>query len=73
MGNDGKGSTYNLGLSTTNNSASIVLRSKRNISLQVESGNTIILGNGWDEGDGSGSLRCTIPKGRQTGIYARFA
>jgi len=33
----------------------------------------IVLGDGWALGSGNGDLRCTIPKERQTGIYAQFA
>lgn len=72
-GSDGQQSTNNLGLKTTDNTKSIVLASARNIAIQPTNGSAIILGNGWELGSSIGYLRCTIPKERQSGIFAQFA
>lgn len=71
-GDDGNYETQNLGLSTLNRARSIILRSSRNIAFQT-SGGAIVIGDGWKLGTGTGSLRCTIPKENQVGIYAQFA
>lgn len=75
-GNDGEGKTYNMGMSTPNNSgASIILDSGRNIALKPSNNCAIVLGTGWNpESDSRGTyLRCTVHKENQHGIYARFA
>lgn len=61
-GSDDNGTTYNMGIKTTDNETSIILNSARNIALR---------------GDGvfinSKKLTCTTPAESQNGIYARFA
>lgn len=63
-GKDDTGTTYNLGLKTTNSERSIILQSARNIALTAE-------GTGiWINAD---QFNINVPKERQQGIYARFA
>ena len=68
-GNDGTNITDNIGI-LSNTGHSIILSSKKNISLRLETSNSAIyLGTkGMNQ-----ELRCNIEAANQHGIYARFA